>query len=105
MESQALEQLLVNTFVPKIAQDRMYQTIDTYATGTTVLYSSGKPLEPAENFGIGPGLAREIPGTDGLIERFRYDDHEPFGQHLNYEIIVSGKDRKPIIDNHHIPLE
>ncbi|MDI3474054.1 MAG: hypothetical protein PWR30_377 [Candidatus Woesearchaeota archaeon] len=45
MESQALEQLLENTFVPKIGQDRMYQTIDTYTIGTTVLYSSGKPLD------------------------------------------------------------
>ena len=48
MSSQALEQMLNNTFVPNIAQDRMYQTIDTYTTGTTQLYSFDppKPLKP-----------------------------------------------------------
>ena len=45
MSSQALEQMLENTFVPNIAKDRMYQTIDTYMDGTTALYSSGKPLD------------------------------------------------------------
>ena len=39
MASQALEQMLENTFVPNIAQDRMYQTIDTYTGGTTALYT------------------------------------------------------------------
>ena len=101
MASQALEQML--ELVPTIGQERMYQTIDTYAAETTALYTPPpKPFQPAGNFGIGPGIAREIPGTGGLLERFRYDDHKPFGPHLNYEIVIPGVDRKPIIDNHHI---
>lgn len=39
MASQALEKMLENTFMPNIAQDKMYQTIDTYANGTTALYT------------------------------------------------------------------
>jgi len=33
--SQTLEQMLENTFVPNIAQDRKYKTIDTSESGTT----------------------------------------------------------------------
>ncbi len=100
MPSQALEQMLIS--VPRMGQDKTYQTIDTYAAGTIALYS-GKPIKPAKDFGIGPGIAREMPGAGGLIERFRYDDHKPLGPHLNYEIVVPGINRKPVIDNHHIP--
>ena len=45
--TQALEQMLDNTFVPNIAQDRMYQTIDTYTSGTTALYTP-----PPKPFGL-----------------------------------------------------
>ena len=40
MASQALEQMLENTFVPTVGQDRMYQTIDVYVVRTTVLYTA-----------------------------------------------------------------
>ena len=43
MSSQALEQMLENSFVPNIAKNRMYQTIDTYIGGTTQLYSFDPP--------------------------------------------------------------
>ena len=64
----------------------------------------GFGFQPAQDFGIGPGIAREMPDTTGLIERFRYDQgHQGYPEpHLNYEIIVPGIDRKPIIDNFHI---
>ncbi|GEM_PF-6947078 len=102
MASQALEQML--EFAPSFGQTKMYKTIDVYTVRTTALYTPPpKPFQPAGNFGIGPGIAREMPGTGGLIERFRYGDHKPFGSHLNYEIVISGLNRKPIIDNHHIP--
>ncbi len=41
MSSQALEQMLDDA--PTIAQNRMYQTIDTYTGGTTQLYSFDPP--------------------------------------------------------------
>lgn len=68
--------------------------------------SLGAPtLQPAENFGLGGGgLAWEIPGTDGaLVERFRADDHEPFGPHLNVETILKklGR-RKAHLGNEHV---
>ncbi len=72
MASQALEQMLANTFVPNIAQDKMYQTIDTYTSGTTTLYSSGKPLNPPNFQGslgqsIGPGnYIKQFPNGDRL---------------------------------------
>ena len=65
-----------------------------------------EPLKPAEILGIGgSGIAREMPGTSGLIERFRYDPGHPGlpEPHLNYEIIVHGVERKQIIGNFHIP--
>ena len=43
MSSQALEQMLENSFVPNIATNRVYQTIDTYIGGTTQLYSFDPP--------------------------------------------------------------
>ena len=43
MASPALEQMLVNEPVSTIGQDRMYQTIDKYTAGTTVLYSFDPP--------------------------------------------------------------
>ena len=101
MGSQALEQIL--KFAPSFGQTKMYKTIDIYTTGTSALYTPPpKPFQPAGNFDIGPGIAREMPGTGGLLERFRYDNHKPYGPHINYEIIVPGEKRKPIIDNHHI---
>lgn len=47
MGSQALEQILVNTFTTGVAKNNMYQTIDAYAPGTTALYSSGKSSKPS----------------------------------------------------------
>ena len=47
MSSQSLDQMLENNFLPNIAKDRVYTTIDVYAAGTTALYT-GKPLKPSE---------------------------------------------------------
>jgi len=49
--TQALEQMLENTFVPDFAQDKMYQTIDTYTTGTTVLYTPPVKIFDLPNIG------------------------------------------------------
>jgi len=59
----------------------------------------------ANQFGIGGGgIAREVPGTGGLlIERYRPDSHEPFGDHVNLEIHLNTTGRgKPILSNTHI---
>ena len=103
MVSQALEQML--GFAQIVGQTRIYETIDTYTTGTTALYTPvPKPFQPAGNFGIGPGIGREMPSTGGLIERYRYDPGHPSLPeiHINYEIVIPGISRKLIIDNHHI---
>ena len=72
MASQALEQMLENTFVPNIAQNRMYQTIDTYTGGTTQLYSFDppKPLglqnpQPFQyGYSLGDGYKLDFHGPD-----------------------------------------
>jgi len=51
MASQALEQMLENTFVPNIAQNRMYQTIDTYKSRTTALYTPPLKIFDLPNIG------------------------------------------------------
>lgn len=62
-------------------------------------------FKPAKDFGLGPGKAREIEDYP-LVERFRYDDHEPYGKHLNYEVILPKKNRRTIgLSNSHISLD
>ncbi len=102
MASQALEQMLENTFAPAIGQDRMYQTIDTYAAGTTALYS-GKLLDPkfnpigSQGSGFQTGSTNNIymeydlgemtqdPELSGwrLQERFDFSGHDGTN-HINY---------------------
>jgi len=63
------------------------------------------PLIPAQNFNLGPGLARPL-DTLPLIERFRYDNHAPYGPHINCEVIMplNGTNRTCTLSNTHIPL-
>ena len=109
MSSQALEQMLENTFVPNIAQNRMYQTIDTYTGGTTQLYSFDppKPMDLPMG-GIGPeplkpldrgygdmspnnsdvlGNRYELDNGYQLGERFDFSGHDDTEPHLNYDIL------------------
>ena len=83
MASQALEQML--ELVPTIGQERMYQTIDTYAAGTTVLYTpppkpfglqTGQPFQYGYNLGGGYKL-----DFHGLNETTLTHGHvkDPFG--------------------------
>ena len=71
MSSQALEQIVDNVLVPTIGQDRIYQTIDTYTSGTIELYSFDppKPMEPIT-------VSRPI--------------NKPYGQHENKLIDSKG---------------
>ena len=111
MSDQALEQMLENTFVPNIAQERMYQTIDMYASGTTALYTPPpKPLGPLPTIGPigGPGspsgILQKPDYLEGGIERYRRPEWDPKnGNHMNYETLIPGI-KKPII-NIHIPLD
>ena len=92
--TQALEQMLENTFVPKIAQDRMYQTIDTYASGTTQSYNFNppKPFKPI----IQPtptGFVVPHPPIPGLPDIRDYHDtykidryYNPYGGHTTFDI-------------------
>ena len=93
MSSQALEQMLENTFVPNIAQDRMYQTIDTYTSGTTALYTPPpKPFNPI----IAPtptGFVVPHPPIPGIPEIRDYHDtykidryDNPYGGHTTFDI-------------------
>jgi len=114
MSSQALEQMLENTFVPNITQNRMYQTIDTYVSGTIQLYSFDppKPLRPLSTIGPigGPGspggILQKPDYLEGGIERYRKPElnHDGSdGTHMNYETLIHGI-KKPII-NIHIPMD
>ena len=97
-QGQGLEHVLI------FDSQELYPTIDVYPVGIRALYTPPpRPFRPADSWGIGPGVAREIPGTGGLVERVRSDDHEPLGPHLNYEIIIPGVKRNIILDNTHIP--
>lgn len=112
MSSQALEQMLDNVLVPTIGQDRMYQTIDTYTSGTTQLYSFDppKPLGPLPTIGPigGPGspggILQKPDYLEGGLERYRQPEWDPKnGNHMNYETLIPGI-KKPII-NIHIPMD
>jgi hypothetical protein len=99
MASQALEQMLDNTFVPNIAQDRIYQTIDTYTLGTTQLYSFDPPKPLGGNIGQLPGLPSSpinpvvVPygnqtGLGGDVhDTFKIDRYDnPYGGHTSIKI-------------------
>ncbi len=109
MASQTLEQML--ELVPRIKQERKYQTIDVYTPGTTALYS-GKPLDPpgfGKDFGLGTGYVYDKLTVDGhdLYFRIRADaPHRGMNvYHLNIETIYDNGNRKPIIDNIHEPFD
>jgi len=59
-------------------------------------------FKPAKDFGIGGGgIAHKVYGTP-LIDRYRPDNHKPFGQHINIETMLPfGKKKKKIIGNIH----
>lgn len=69
----------------------LYRTRDLDNLSVVVLYNSNLPSPM--NF---------------IEDGFRYDNHSPFGPHLNYEIWMPriGKDtgRNSILSNTHIPL-
>ena len=78
MTSQALEQMLDNTFVPNIAQDRVYQTIDVYINRTIQLYSFDlpKPVDqpkiiPSYNGAVIPHPT--IPEVPDLHDTYKID--------------------------------
>ena len=66
-----------NAFVPNIAQDRMYKTIDTYASGTTQLYNLDppKPNKPIGSMrsGFQLGGPRNIRHNIGYRLQEKYD--------------------------------
>lgn len=58
-------------------------------------------MQPAGNFGIGPGIARPI--NNNLYERYRHGNHPPHGEHLNLEIILKsleGKRTRRLVNIH-----
>jgi len=76
--------------------------------------SSGAPVprsigsisdfKPASNFGIGPGIAREV---ESFLERYRAGKHEKSGEdHVNLEyfspidILGPNKKKKPLLNTH-----
>jgi hypothetical protein len=55
----------------------------------------------------GPGGPFDV--TDFIImDNFRYDYHEPFGEHINHEVLMpkigSGEGRFKVLSNDHILL-
>lgn len=75
--SQALEQLLENA--PSIPQEQMYQTIDTYATGTTQLYSFDPPGEFPKIVPTDTGVViphPTIPEVPDLHDSYKIDRYD-----------------------------
>lgn len=60
---------------------------------------------PASNLGLGPGIAREMPEAENMIERIRGPGagDKPDADHINYEYHIPGI--KGPIENIHIPLD
>ncbi|MEA3514107.1 MAG: hypothetical protein U9R34_01375 [Nanoarchaeota archaeon] len=95
MATEALEQMLGTELVPTTGQTRMYETIDTYAEGTTALYTPPpRPMGPIGgpmNNMQGPGnVMSNQYGLDqdwAMQERFDFSGHNGLGPHLNYEIV------------------
>ena len=86
MTSQALEQML--ELVPTIGQEGMYQTIDTYAAGTTALYTP-----PPKPFGPQPfQFGYDLPATGTQIHFHGHDsDHLTYGRIKDYNGNVLGE--------------
>ena len=78
MSSQALEQMLENSFVPNIATNRMYQKIDTYIGGTTQLYS----FDPPKPFGL--QNAQPFQYGYSLDNGYKLDFHGPDNNTLTH---------------------
>ena len=74
MASEALEQMLGNELVPTIGQTRMYETIDIYVAGTTVLYTAGTFDAPKPFFETSTGFGVIVPTPLEIID----DYHETF---------------------------
>lgn len=78
--------------VPKWRGERPYQGYNKPYTG----------FKPAKDFGIGGGgIANKVYGTP-FIDRYRPDNHKPFGPHINMETMLPfGKKKRPILGNIH----
>ena len=103
--SQALEQMLDNVLVPTIGQDRMYQTIDTYTSGTTQLYSFDppKPFNPIGSMGSGfqtgsmGNIRKPLYENEDIKiqERYDFSGHNDSEPHYNLDY---GKLTKGLLD-------
>jgi hypothetical protein len=92
--TKVLEQMLGSEILPTMGQDRMYATIDTYAVGTTALYSFDppKPIGTFSNFQLGsPGNIRQDMNV-GLQERYDFSGHNGTEPHLNYDLLGAKRD-------------
>lgn len=90
MSSIDLKGIVDNSFVPALAQEDFYQSIDRYAAGTGVLYSSGKPLNNNDISmqGSGNAFSNQYDLDQGwsLQERFDFSGHNSLGPHLKKEV-------------------
>ncbi len=105
MASQALEQML--EFAPTFGQTRTYETIDTYARGTTVLYSFDPPKPMTPFFPTSTGFGIIIPNPLDEIkdyhETFKIDRYDNlYGGHSSITPVGGTKFRKFRI-NHMLP--
>ncbi len=58
-----------------------------------------------EDFGIGKGYVEKLDLENGLTltQRFRADNHEPFGEHINYELFpdpITQNSNKALTNDH-----
>ncbi|MEA3378976.1 MAG: hypothetical protein U9Q69_05070 [Nanoarchaeota archaeon] len=73
-----LEQMLGSEIVPDSRQTRMYETIDIYTNGSTVLYSfdSAKPLAPFFPTSTGFGIQTPNIGIPDFHDTFKQDRYD-----------------------------
>lgn len=79
--------------------------VDTPMIQAKSIGSGSSGFVKASELNLGPGIARQmpVPEAESMIERIRFDNHDPYGDHLNYEYKVPGI--KKLFFNIHIPLE
>ena len=93
--------------IPRI-KEIIYSVRDLESLSASVLYSgdSGGPkFSPASNFGLGPGIAREMSEAGYMIERVRGPGagDSSDADHINYEYLIPGI--KKALANIHISLD
>ena len=88
-----LEQISDNVFTPNMAQSNMYQTIDTYATGTTAFYTPPPQhfnpiiVPTPTGFIVPHPPIPDLPQIRDYHDTFKTDRYaNPYGGHTTFDV-------------------